>query len=119
MIHLANSTVYELSKNPNKWEAFIVQGLKLGQVSWLRRTNEDNGVLATGLWKHHEEEHPDGMPYGVEGSETFHVIKGEAEIETEKGEKIVLKEGNSYSFTDGFLGTWKTKGEFIKFFIVC
>jgi len=118
MNQLNNSLVYELSKNPSKWEPFIVQGMEIGQVSWLRQTQDETGVLSTGLWKHRQEEHPDGMPYGVEGNETFYVVKGEAEIETENGEKIFLKEGNSYSFTDGFFGTWRTKGEFVKFFVV-
>ncbi|WP_101845034.1 cupin domain-containing protein [Halobacillus sp. Marseille-P3879] len=118
MIHLKNSVVYELSKNTEEWEPFIVEGNEIGQVSWLRQTQDENGVLAAGLWRHLPEEHPVGMPYGVAGNETFYVVSGEAEVVTDKGEKVELKEGNSYSFTDGFAGTWTTKKAFVKFFIV-
>ncbi|WP_138419558.1 cupin domain-containing protein [Aquibacillus sediminis] len=111
-------SVYNLGKTPDKWEPFVVEGMEIGQVSWLRQTQDDNGVLAAGLWKHRREEHPNGMPYGVDGNETFYVLQGEAEIETNTGETMLLEEGNSYSFTDGFTGLWRTKKDFIKFFVV-
>ncbi|SDH85740.1 cupin domain-containing protein [Alteribacillus bidgolensis] len=118
MLHLNNSTVFELSKEPEHWEPFMVEGNEIGKVSWLRQTQNEKGILAAGLWKHHPDEHPNGMPYKTAGNETFYVLSGEAEVETVGGNIIALKEGHSYSFTNGFAGTWKTKKSFVKFFIV-
>ncbi|MCG7333675.1 cupin domain-containing protein [Sporosarcina sp. ACRSM] len=117
MLHVNNVDFYELVEGHEKWEPFTVEGNEIGQVSWLRQTQNDGGILFSGLWRHEPEEHPNGMPYKVEGNETFYVVKGQAEIEMETGEKIAMKEGHSYSFTDGFSGVWRTHKPFVKFFI--
>lgn len=104
-------------KDPN-WEPFLHGDEEIGKVSWLRQTQDENRVLFAGLWKHLPEMHPDGMPYGVEGNETFYVIEGKAELTDSNGNTILLVKGNSYSFKDGYVGTWKTLEPFTKFFIV-
>jgi uncharacterized cupin superfamily protein len=54
----------------------------------------------------------------VTGVDSFHVIEGEAELETSDGEKIELIAGGIYSFPDGFSATWRTRSPFLKFFVI-
>ncbi|MGY4691453.1 cupin domain-containing protein [Salibacterium sp. K-3] len=96
-----------------KWEDFMVQGNKIGDVKVIK--SDDHTTV--GLWKHTPEEHPDGMPYGVEGTETFHVVEGKAILTTGDGEEITMKPGHVYSFSNGFEGTWRTIEPFMKFFV--
>lgn len=111
--------IYVLEGKDTIWEPFLPGGEEeVGKVSWLRQTQDEKGVLFAGLWKHLPEMHPDGMPYGVEGNETFYVIEGRAELTNSNGDTILLEKGNSYSFKDGYVGTWKTLEPFMKFFIV-
>ncbi|MER6523503.1 cupin domain-containing protein [Streptomyces sp. NPDC001553] len=58
------------------------------------------------------------FPYKPAATDTFHVIEGEAELETPDGEKIELVAGGIYSFTAGFTATWRTRSPFMKFFVV-
>jgi uncharacterized cupin superfamily protein len=54
----------------------------------------------------------------VSGTETFHVLEGEAELETPDGTRIALTPGVVVSFPDGFTATWRTRTPFKKFFVV-
>ena len=56
--------------------------------------------------------------YKVTGTDSFHVIQGEAELETPDGERIELTAGGIYSFPDGFTATWRTRSPFMKFFVI-
>lgn len=109
--------VFNSSIHKNQWEPFVIEGEKIGEVSLLRQTEEKQGALTTGLWRHQPDEHPDGMPYAVMGAETFYVLEGEAELLTSNGDKVSLQSGNIYSFSNGFEGTWKTVKPFVKFFV--
>ena len=64
------------------WEPLIEDGREAGQVHWLIQA--DGGRMA-GLWRIRTEG-SDEIPYRVTGSDTFHVIEGETELETPGGE---------------------------------
>lgn len=104
--------------NDGEWVPFVVAGQNTGKVQWVRVNGEGESLLATGFWHHTPEEHPDGMPYGVAGNETFHVLEGKAELHTKDGKKITLGKGDVFSASNGFEATWKTLAPFTKFFIV-
>ena len=109
------SSVMSSSVSADSWEQVVEDGRKMGQVHWLLQA--ENGTLA-GLWKIDAEEGAE-IPYRVTtGSDSFHVIEGEAELETPDGEKIQLVAGGIYSFPDGFTATWRTRSPFLKFFVM-
>jgi uncharacterized protein len=100
------------------WEPFVpAPGVTVGEVHWLTVTERPNGTLAAGLWRIGPEEGAE-IPYAVAGSETLHVLEGEAELETPDGTRIELTPGTVVSFPDGFTATWRTRSEFKKFFVV-
>lgn len=86
----------------------------MGQIHWLVQAE---GGPVSGLWRIGPEEGAE-IPYKAVGTDTFHVIEGEAELETPDGEKIELVAGGIYSFPDGFTATWRTRSPFLKFFVV-
>ena len=109
------SSVMSSSVSTESWEQIIEDGRKMGQVHWLLQS--ENGPVA-GLWKIDTEEGAE-IPYNVTtGSDSFHVIEGEADLETPDGEKIQLIAGGIYSFPDGFTATWRTRSPFLKFFVM-
>ena len=116
-IEMTASTVPQATVNPESWEPFVVQGQALGEVHWLVQAQRPQGVLAAGIWRIGPEEGAE-LPYGVTGSETIHVLEGEAELETSAGEKIRLAPGSVVSLPDGFTATWRTLSPFKKFFVV-
>jgi uncharacterized cupin superfamily protein len=113
---MATTTEYlSSSVTAGSWEPLVEEGREIGQVHWLR--GEAEGLPLSGLWKISPE---DGdFPYkAMYGLDTFHVIQGEAELETSSGEKIQLVTGGIYSFPEGFTATWRTRSPFMKFFVV-
>jgi uncharacterized cupin superfamily protein len=108
------SSVLSSSASADSWEQVIEEGQKMGQVHWLLQS--EKGPVA-GLWKVDTEEGAE-MPYRVTGTDSFHVIEGEAELETPDGEKVPLVAGGIYSFPDGFTATWRTRSRFMKFFVI-
>ncbi|MET1154629.1 cupin domain-containing protein, partial [Arthrobacter sp.] len=103
------------SVTAESWEPHVENGQPFGQVHWLRAEGE-GGPLA-GLWRVDAAEGAD-LPYRVTGSDTFHVLEGEAELETPDGNRIKLVTGGIYSFPDGFTATWRTRVPFKKFFVI-
>jgi uncharacterized cupin superfamily protein len=101
----------------DEWE-FVDGGESAGEVHWLRRSGPGEPLLSAGLWRHLPEEHPHGLPYKVEGSESIYVIDGMAELTLPDGSIMWLQEGYLASFGDGFEAIWKTKEPFMKFFVV-
>jgi uncharacterized cupin superfamily protein len=113
---MATTTEYRSSSvTAESWEPLIEEGRETGQVHWLRREGE-GGPMA-GLWRISAEEGAE-FPYRANGIDNFHVIEGEAEMETAAGDRIPLVAGGIYSFPDGFTATWRTKSNFVKFFVV-
>ena len=102
------------SLDAETWEPLIEDSEKIGQVHWLAQAE---GRPVAGLWRDDPEEGAE-LPYRVTGSDTFHVIHGEAELETPDGGRIKLIAGGIYSFPDGFTATWRTKSTFLKFFVI-
>ncbi|MCX4693482.1 cupin domain-containing protein [Streptomyces sp. NBC_01408] len=98
----------------DSWEPFVEEGREMGQVHFL--VQKEGGLLA-GLWRTDPEVGAE-IPYNVTGSDTFHVLQGEAELETPDGQKIELIAGGLYSFPDGFSATWRTRSPFVKFFVI-
>ncbi|MDF9749376.1 cupin domain-containing protein [Arthrobacter sp. ES3-54] len=113
---MATTTEYlSSSVTAGSWEPLVEEGREIGQVHWLR--GEAEGLPLTGLWKISPEEGE--FPYkAMYGFDNFHVIQGEAELETSSGEKIQLVTGGIYSFPEGFTATWRTRSPFMKFFVV-
>ena len=103
----------------DNWVLYVPSyGRVAGDVHYLRRSEPSNQESYTvGLWRHFPEDAPEGIPFNVKGNETFHVIKGEAELTTSEGKKIKLQKGDLVSFQDGFKAHWVTLTPFIKFFI--
>ncbi len=106
--------VVSSSVTAEAWEPLIEDGRELGEVHWLR---QGEGGPVAGLWRVSVEEGAE-IPYKVTGTDSFHVIKGEAELETPDGERIELTAGGIYSFPDGFTATWRTRSPFMKFFVI-
>ncbi|MBT1188110.1 DUF861 domain-containing protein [Streptomyces sp. CJ_13] len=98
----------------DSWEPFVEEGREMGQVHFL--VQKEGGLMA-GLWRTDAEIGAE-IPYNVTGSDTFHVLQGEAELETSDGKKIDLIAGGIYSFPDGFSATWRTRSPFVKFFVI-
>jgi uncharacterized cupin superfamily protein len=114
--NMATTTEYRSSSvTAGSWEPLIEDGRETGQIHWLRREGE-GGPLA-GLWRVSAERGAE-IAYRADGIDTFHVIEGEAELETPAGDKIQLVAGGIYSFPDGFTATWRTKSDFLKFFVI-
>ena len=102
----------------DSWEPFEpAPGVRIGEVHWLTVNERANGRLAAGLWRIGPDEGAE-IPYAVAGSETFHVLEGEAELETPDGTRIALTPGTVVSLPDGFTATWRTRSPFKKFFVV-
>ena len=102
------------SVSAETWEPLMEDGREIGQVHWL--TQPEPGP-ASGLWRIGTAEGAE-IPYKVTGTDTFHVIEGEAELETPDGERIRVVAGGIYAFPDGFTATWRTRSPFMKFFVV-
>lgn len=107
-------SVVSSSVSAESWEPLVEDGREMGQVHWLLQA--EKGPVAE-LWGAGTEEGAE-LPYRVTGSDSFHVIEGEAELETPDGEKIELIAGGIYSFPDGFTATWRTRSPFLKFFVI-
>jgi uncharacterized cupin superfamily protein len=108
------SSVPSSSVSATSWEPLLEDGREIGEVHLLVRA--EGGPVA-GLWRVGAQE-GEAFPYRVTGSDSFHVIEGEAELETLDGEKIALVAGGIYSFPDGFTATWRSRGPFLKFFVI-
>lgn len=105
----------EISHKSEKWKPFKVNGLQAGQEIVLKKTKLVHNNFSSGFWSHKPEDDPSGLPYEVPGIEAIFIVQGEAEVIESNGNKILLQEGNSYSFSNGFKGTWITKKPLIKF----
>jgi uncharacterized cupin superfamily protein len=112
------SNISRTSIDSATWEPFLEGEEQIGEVDWLCQREDETGALFAGLWRHRPEEHPDGVPYRVAGSETFHVLEGACELTLKNGEAIRLQAGDSVTFADGFEATWRTIEPFLKFFVV-
>jgi uncharacterized cupin superfamily protein len=99
------------------WEPFVHDGHTVGEVHWLVQEARQDGVLAAGLWRIDPESGAE-MPYAVSGSETIHVLEGEAVLELPDGTTIDLAPGVIVALPDGFTATWRTLSAFKKFFVV-
>ena len=99
------------------WEPFVHDGHTVGEVHWLAQEARQNGVLAAGLWRIDPESGAE-LPYAVSGSETIHVLEGEAVLELPDGTTIDLAPGVIVALPDGFTATWRTLSTFKKFFVV-
>lgn len=108
--------VSDVSASDN-WEPFVHEGHTVGEVRWLVQEARENGVLVAGLWRIDPESGAE-FPYSVAGSETIHVLEGEAILEDEGGETIRLEPGVIVSLSDGYKATWRTLSPFKKFFVV-
>ncbi|MFI1468916.1 hypothetical protein [Streptomyces wuyuanensis] len=106
----------------DSWEQVVEDGRRMGQVDWLLQS--ESGPVA-GLWKVDTAKGAE-LPYRVTGSDSFHVIEGEAELESPSGDRIELVPGGIYSFPDGFTATfpdgftatWRTRSPFLTFFVI-
>jgi uncharacterized cupin superfamily protein len=115
---MSTITYAQTTIDADTWEPFkATPELTVGEVHWLTVSERGSGTFAAGLWRIGPEEGAE-IPYAVEGSETFHVLEGEAELETPDGTRIVLMPGTVVSFSDGFTATWRTRTPFKKFFVV-
>ena len=108
------SSVVRSSVSADSWEQLVEDGRKVGQVHWLLQS--EKGPVAE-FGKVDTEEGAE-LPYRVTGTDSFHVIEGEAELETPDGEMIRLTTGGIYTFPDGFTATWRTRSPFLKFFVI-
>lgn len=114
---MTTSTVARATLDNPTWEPFIVGDQQVGEVHWLVRSPGPQGVRAAGLWRVDPEEGA-ALPYTVSGSETIHVLAGEAELDTPAGEIVRLTPGDIVSLPDGFTATWRTLSPFTKFFVI-
>ena len=99
------------------WEPFVVAGQEVGEVRWIAQDARPEGLLAVGLWRIDPEAGAE-LPYSVAGSETIHVLEGEAELEQADGTTISLTPGIIVTLPDGFTATWRTLSPFKKLFVV-
>ncbi|MFF3454627.1 hypothetical protein ACFYXH_09875 [Streptomyces sp. NPDC002730] len=72
------------SVTAQSWEPFVEDDREMGQIHLLVQAEEGP---VSGLWRIGPEEGAE-IPYKAVGTDTFHVIEGEAEMETPDGEKI-------------------------------
>jgi uncharacterized cupin superfamily protein len=101
----------------DEWER-LDDGISAGEVHWLRRSEPDDPLLSSGLWRHIPEEDTAALPYRVAGSETMYVVEGAAKLTLTDGSVIWLQPGTIASFADGFEAQWRTLEPFMKFFVV-
>ena len=99
------------------WEPFVHDGHTVGEVRWIAQEARPHGPLAVGLWRIDPDAGAE-LPYAVAGSETIHVLEGEAELEKADGTTIALSPGVIVTLPDGFTATWRTKSAFKKLFVV-
>ena len=115
MDNIAISTV--LTSAEDAWEPFVHDGQTVGEVRWIAQQARPHGPLAVGLWRIDPEAGAD-LPYAVAGSETIHVLEGEADLEQADGTTISLRPGVVLTLPDGFTATWRTRSPFKKLFVV-
>lgn len=101
----------------DSWEPFVDGGHQIGEVRWITQQERPGGVLAVGLWRIDPEAGAE-LPYAVRGSETIHVLEGEAVLEQPDGGTIELRPGVVVSLPDGYTATWRTLTPFKKLFVV-
>ena len=99
------------------WEPFVHDGHHVGEVRWIAQEARPHGPLAVGLWRIDPDAGAE-LPYTVAGSETIHVLEGEAELEQADGTTITLTPGVIVTLPDGFTATWRTRSPFKKLFVV-
>src|SRR5215471_7481620 len=80
-----------------EWEPFIVGGVALGEVHWIRTQGADESTLYVGLWR----AEPQSFEYPFNADETIHALDGELVIDLESGEQVTLRAGDIASFTKG------------------
>jgi uncharacterized cupin superfamily protein len=99
------------------WEPFVHEGEVVGEVYWIAQEDRPQGSLAVGLWRIDPESGAE-LPYSVAGSETIHVLEGEADLEQPDGATLALRPGVIVTLPDGFTATWRTRSPFKKLFVV-
>jgi uncharacterized cupin superfamily protein len=99
------------------WEPFVHDGHVVGEVRWIAQEARPHGPLAVGLWRIDPEAGAE-LPYSVAGSETIHVLEGEADLEQSDGTTLALRPGVVVTLPDGFSATWRTRSPFKKLFVV-
>jgi uncharacterized cupin superfamily protein len=111
-------SITTVSTTPEEaWEPFVHEGQVVGEVSWIAQEDRPQGPLAVGLWRIDSESGAE-LPYAVAGSETIHVLEGEADLEQPDGTTIALTPGVVLTLPDGFTATWRTRSAFKKLFVV-
>lgn len=98
-----------------EWEPFVVGGVAIGEVHWIRTEGAEGATLNVGLWR----SEPQTFPYPFNADETIHALEGELIIDlVESGEKVTLKPGDVASFTKGTKSTWTVAEPFKKLFVI-
>ncbi|MFL5869488.1 MAG: cupin domain-containing protein [Solirubrobacterales bacterium] len=97
------------------YEPFIVDGEQVGEIRWLRTTQDQaSTALEVGLWR----SDPATYDYLFVVDETFHVIEGAVTIELpETDERLELKAGDIAFFQAGTPSVWTITKPFKKFVI--
>jgi hypothetical protein len=97
-----------------EWEPFVVGGVALGEVHWVRTEGAEGATLYVGLWR----SEPQSFPYPFNADETIHALEGELVIDLENGEQVTLRAGDIASFTKGTKSTWTVTEPFKKLFVI-
>jgi hypothetical protein len=98
-----------------EWEPFVVGGVAIGEVHWIRTEGAEGATLNVGLWR----SEPQSFAYPFNADETIHALEGELIIDlVESGEKVMLKAGDVASFTKGTKSTWTVAEPFKKLFVI-
>jgi uncharacterized cupin superfamily protein len=106
---MTTDSIQQLSANTAAYEPFMVGDAAVGEVSWLRVS--DDGYVA-GLWR----SEPTTFPYEFAACESLYVLEGAVTISLEDGSSQELKPGDAASFPAGTKSTWEITKPFVKFF---
>jgi ethanolamine utilization protein EutQ (cupin superfamily) len=110
---------YSSSLHTEEFEPYIEDGVRLGDVHWIRREFEgDQPTLLVGIMRASADDLQEAFEYEWVFHETIQVIEGRLEVEIIDGPTIVLNPGEIGSFRKGGRAIFRATGPYKQFFIM-
>lgn len=118
-MHSTPLLAYSSTINTEAFEPYIEDGVRLGDVHWIRRDYEDGEPnLLIGIMRANANELPEAFEYEWAFHETIQVIEGQLEVEVIDGPTVLLRPGDIGSFRKGGRAVFRATAPYKQFFIM-